>query len=249
MRRGEAIGLRWKDVDFDGQCLYVVQQITEVRGKSVVGTPKTKKRHSSRGPRRRHDRHAPPAPGGTGRRAHRLGGRMERRRPGLHPRGRQSAPPGVRDSALPARSPQQAGLPAIRLHDLRHTNASLALMAGVALKVVSERLGHSQISVTADLYTQVNQHVGRAAADQIAGLIRPPANAVPSASLAQEPETASRQRTDSRRNEQGPRPRFRRSGARSPVSTQSAPEGIRTPNLLIRSQMLYPLSYGRRSSP
>src|SRR5690606_9495333 len=34
-------------------------------------------------------------------------------------------------------------------------------------------------------------------------------------------------------------------GAWLPVSTQSAPEGIRTPNLLIRSQMLYPLSYGR----
>ncbi|HEY8821869.1 MAG TPA: tyrosine-type recombinase/integrase, partial [Dermatophilaceae bacterium] len=36
----------------------------------------------------------------------------------------------------------KAGLPVIRLHDLRHTNASLALSAGVDLKVVSERLGH-----------------------------------------------------------------------------------------------------------
>ncbi len=38
-------------------------------------------------------------------------------------------------------------------------------------------------------------------------------------------------------------------GGPSSVSTQSAPEGIRTPNLLIRSQMLYPLSYGRLCSP
>ena len=50
-------------------------------------------------------------------------------------------------------------------------------------------------------------------------------------------------------DEQGPRPRRRRPGAPSSVSTQSAPEGIRTPNLLIRSQMLYPLSYGRSRCP
>lgn len=37
------MGLRWEDVDLDGQCLFVVQQITEVRGRSVVGTPKTKR--------------------------------------------------------------------------------------------------------------------------------------------------------------------------------------------------------------
>ncbi len=44
MRRGEAIGLRWEDVDFDGSAAcHVEQQITEVRGKSVVGTPKTKR--------------------------------------------------------------------------------------------------------------------------------------------------------------------------------------------------------------
>ena len=49
------------------------------------------------------------------------------------------------------------------------------------------------------------------------------------------------------RTERRPRPRIRRSGPSSSVSTQSAPEGIRTPNLLIRSQMLYPLSYGRPS--
>jgi Site-specific recombinase XerD len=62
----------------------------------------------------------------------------------------------------------KAGLPVIRLHDLRHTNASLALSAGVDLKVVSERLGHSQLAITADLYTHVNRGLGKAAAEQIA---------------------------------------------------------------------------------
>jgi hypothetical protein len=58
----------------------------------------------------------------------------------------------------------RAGLPKIRLHDLRHTNASLALDAGVTLKVVSERLGHTTTAITADIYTHVSSSVGRSAA-------------------------------------------------------------------------------------
>jgi len=56
------------------------------------------------------------------------------------------------------------------------------------MKVVSERLGHSQISVTADLYTHVSNTVGRAAAEQIAGILKPSSRAVPTASLPQTPE-------------------------------------------------------------
>ena len=47
------------------------------------------------------------------------------------------------------------GLPRIRLHDLRHTWATLALIAGVDIRMVSERLGHSSILVT----SQTHQHV------------------------------------------------------------------------------------------
>jgi Phage integrase family len=46
-----------------------------------------------------------------------------------------------------------AGLPPIRLHDLRHGAASLALAAGADLKVVQDMLGHSSIVLTADTYT------------------------------------------------------------------------------------------------
>ena len=66
---------------------------------------------------------------------------------------------------------RRAGLRVIRLHDLRHTNASLALAAGVDLKVVSDRLGHSTTVITADLYTHVIPSVSRKAADQIGSLI------------------------------------------------------------------------------
>jgi integrase len=44
-----------------------------------------------------------------------------------------------------------------RLHDLRHSYATAMLGAGVNLKVVSEALGHSQISVTADIYSHVSE--------------------------------------------------------------------------------------------
>src|SRR5205814_8667602 len=48
-----------------------------------------------------------------------------------------------------------AGLSKLRLHDLRHTSASLMLAAGVHPKIVSERLGHSNVSITLDLCSHV----------------------------------------------------------------------------------------------
>ncbi|MGE5572633.1 MAG: site-specific integrase [Bacteroidota bacterium] len=48
-----------------------------------------------------------------------------------------------------------AGLPDMRFHDLRHTNATLLLEAGVPANVVSERLGHSGIGITLDIYSHV----------------------------------------------------------------------------------------------
>lgn len=59
---------------------------------------------------------------------------------------------------------EAGSLPIIRLHDLRHTSATLLLDQGVALKVVSERLGHSSVSITADLYQHVLEHMQEDAA-------------------------------------------------------------------------------------
>lgn len=53
---------------------------------------------------------------------------------------------------------RDAELPRIRLHDLRHSSATLLLDLGVPLKVVSERLGHSSIAITADTYQHVLEH-------------------------------------------------------------------------------------------
>ncbi len=74
---------------------------------------------------------------------------------------------------------KRAGLPDIRFHDLRHTSASLLLAAGVHPKVVPERLGHSQISVTMDIYSHVLPTMQRDAADKIGAMLTAnPAKAV-----------------------------------------------------------------------
>jgi integrase len=64
----------------------------------------------------------------------------------------------------------RTGVPPIRLHDLRHTMATLALQAGVHPKVVQEQLGHSAINVTMDVYSHVPQAVRRENAYRIAAL-------------------------------------------------------------------------------
>ena len=49
----------------------------------------------------------------------------------------------------------RVGLPGVRLHDLRHTHASLLLRQGVHPKIVSERLGHTNIQITLDTYSHL----------------------------------------------------------------------------------------------
>lgn len=66
----------------------------------------------------------------------------------------------------------KAGLPKIRLHDLRHTHASLLLARGVHPKVVQERLGHSSITMTLDLYSHLTPGLQEAAAATLNGLLR-----------------------------------------------------------------------------
>jgi Phage integrase family len=66
-----------------------------------------------------------------------------------------------------------AGLPPIRLHDLRHGAATLLLAAGHDMKVVQETLGLSSITIAADTYTSVPPQLARQSAEDVAALIRP----------------------------------------------------------------------------
>lgn len=69
------------------------------------------------------------------------------------------------------RPPRRAELPLIRIHDLRHTCASLLLVQGVHPRIVMETLGHSQISLTMDTYSHVLPALQQEAARQIDSLL------------------------------------------------------------------------------
>ena len=173
MRRGEVLGLRWADVDFALRKLAVRQTLIAVAHEPEFGSPKTAK-----------GRRVVALDTGTlaALRAHRALQSGERLAMGegwsdyglvfTYADGRAIHP--ERFSREFARRVERFGLPHIRLHDLRHTWATLALEAGVHPKVVSERLGHANISITLDTYSHVSPVMHADAADLVAGLVLPP---------------------------------------------------------------------------
>ena len=58
-------------------------------------------------------------------------------------------------------------LPHIRLHDLRHSNATAMIAAGINAKVVQHRLGHANVSITLNTYTHVLPEMDQEAADKL----------------------------------------------------------------------------------
>ena len=66
---------------------------------------------------------------------------------------------------------ERAGLPHIRLHDLRHSYATAALAAGIPARIVSDRLGHSNIATTLDISSHVLPSMDEQAAVQVADSI------------------------------------------------------------------------------
>lgn len=166
LRRGEAVGLRWQDVDLDAGTLVVSQQIVQLGWKTEIGDPKT-----GSGIR------TVPLDQGTVAVLRRWrAAQSEEKRVGgegwqdtgfvfTRPDGQVIHPDLATDGFR--RLSRRAELPPIRLHDLRHTAASLALAAGVPMKVVSELLGHSSLALTADTYTSVLPAVAHAAAEAV----------------------------------------------------------------------------------
>jgi site-specific recombinase XerD len=68
---------------------------------------------------------------------------------------------------------RRSGLNGIRLHDARHTHASLMLKQGIHPKIVQERLGHSSIQITLDTYSHVTPGIQHATAKTFAGIFKP----------------------------------------------------------------------------
>jgi integrase len=73
---------------------------------------------------------------------------------------------------------KRAGLPRIRLHDLRHTCASLLLAQGVSFKAIQEILGHSDIRITMNLYAHLYPEAKREAADRMDAILKPVATSL-----------------------------------------------------------------------
>jgi integrase len=170
LRRGELAGLRWVDVDLEAGSLQVVQQIVQLGYKTAVSEPKT-----ARGVRT-----VALDPGTVGvLREHRR--RQAEERLGWGGAWVDTGLVFTREDGSPLHPEyvtrhfqvlaKNAGLPRIRLHDLRHTAATLALAAGVEMVVVSRQLGHSSLSITADTYTHVLPAVATDAAERVAALV------------------------------------------------------------------------------
>jgi integrase len=167
-RPGELFALQWPDIDLEGRCLTITKSLEDLNGALRIKAPKT-----ARG-RRRVDLSADTAAALVEHRKTMLAeghiaGPVFCDTQGGHLRISNVR----RDSFLPIL--ERAGLPGIRLYDLRHTCATLLLLAGVAAKVVSERLGHSSITLTLDTYSHVLPTMQRRAADlmgQILGQTR-----------------------------------------------------------------------------
>ena len=64
-------------------------------------------------------------------------------------------------------------LPSIRLHDLRHSNATAMIAAGINAKVVQHRLGHANVSITLNTYTHVLPEMDQEAADKLNNALFP----------------------------------------------------------------------------
>jgi integrase len=167
MRRGEACGLRWIDLDLDSATMTVAQQIVQLGWETATGAPKTNAGERTvaldqrtvkllRQQRQTQDHHRQTAGKAW----------IETGLVFTHPDGTPLHPAQVTKQFQ--HLTEEADLPPIRLHDLRHGAATHALAAGVDMKVVSERLGHSGIAITSDTYSAVVTQLERAAANQLA---------------------------------------------------------------------------------
>ena len=172
LRRSELLGLRWKDVDLVMATLRVVQVLHQLQnGTYIYAGPKTAKGR----------RAVSLSPASCMLlRAHEERQRADSAALGLsligdslvfgHVDGSPRAPATLTHAFT--KVARRCGLTGVRLHDLRHTHASILLQQGVHPKVVSERLGHANIQITLDTYSHLLPGMQEAAAAQFdAGML------------------------------------------------------------------------------
>lgn len=169
MRRGELVGLRWRDVDLESRRISVRNAIVSVGYQACRSDPKTRRGHRTIDVDHRT----------KGMLAdHRRAQDDDREAAGLagpsefvftKPDGAPFHPELVRQAF--DRRVARTSVPRIRFHDLRHTHATLLLKAGAPPKVVSERLGHATVAFTMDIYAHVIPGMQAEAADMFRNLV------------------------------------------------------------------------------
>jgi integrase len=175
LRKGELLGLRWSDIDFERHKLTVRTTTQRIEGKVRLLEPKTKaSRRSINLPkfveqallqhRERHQKERThlyptdtldlvfPTTNGTPTEPRNLSTQFARLLTRLAP----------------------LGVPRIRFHDLRHSMASLMMSQGVPIKVISEILGHTKINITLDIYGHLYDHQRQEAAQKLDDLLGNP---------------------------------------------------------------------------
>ncbi len=169
MREGEALGLQWADVNLDAGTASIRRVLQRVNGEWAFREPKT---------RRSRRTVSLPAPVVAALREHRARQLEERLRLGPDWQGEQwgnlvfpneTGGPLHGNTALHRfqRLLQRAGLPRMRVHDLRHGAASLMAAMGIPPRVAMELLGHSQISTTMNIYAHVAPEYSREAMERV----------------------------------------------------------------------------------
>jgi integrase len=170
-RRGEALGLRWSDLDLEAAWATIRQTLSYVGTTPMISEPKTARSRRLI---------ALPPETVVALRTHRIRQAAERLELGAtladddlvfaHAEGTPLNPATV--SRRFERLAHDAGLPRMTLHGLRHSWATLALLEGIPTKVVSEILGHSSTRVTEDVYQHVSPGMQADATTRVARLLR-----------------------------------------------------------------------------
>jgi integrase len=162
LRRGEALALRWSDIDFEDKLLRVRGTLARVDGDLIVTSTKTAK-----------SKRSIPVSDGTDRLFKDIRKQQVRDQLKAGSQWHQSGYVFTTEDGRPC-DPRNAlralksaatktGMTGVGLHTLRHSAATAMLTNGVPLKVVSEILGHASIVITADIYGHVSPDVSREA--------------------------------------------------------------------------------------
>src|SRR5262249_29974758 len=153
MRRGEIAALRWRNVDLDKSQISVVESAEQTKAGVRYKPPKSGKGRTI----------ALPATAVTELKIRRIAQAESLLKLGIRlsddtfvvaqPDGRPIQPRSLTHAFEQFLAKHK--LPGLRLHDLRHTHATAMLKAGIHGKIVQERLGHSTIAITFDIYSHV----------------------------------------------------------------------------------------------